>query len=296
MRDEERHRSQNPRVGEGYYYLQGRTPFWREPWPSNWKVTTPWKFGTQHDHRELQHQLKNLTLDVFNGDRESYPQWQSMFFKTVHVLDMDVDIKYNWLMRHITEDIKRELIRGISHSASKYCFAVSRLEQTYGSNGMEVANALSRLLSLKPFRVHETSKAVEFGQLLQGYICACDEKHEAIAVQSVMPSLLATIPREWLRDYFKWTQDERTEENPETLYAHLKPIIDTEKRVSKIWNLRTPSPTQDRSKFVTSKNFKARKTEDAGFSWRDKHQGNDGMPLLRRTTSLKKVPQILSGI
>ena len=71
----------------------------------------------KHDHRELHQQLKTLTLDVFNGDKESYPQWQSMFFKTIHVMDIDVDIKYNWLMRHVSENIKKELIRGISHSA-----------------------------------------------------------------------------------------------------------------------------------------------------------------------------------
>ena len=119
---ENEHRNKNPKAGEGYHYLKGRTPFWREPWPNRWAVVKPWEFEMHHDHRELQQQLKNLNLDVFNGDKESYRQWQSMFYKTIHVMDLDVDIKYNWLMKHVSEEIKKELIRGISHSASKYCF------------------------------------------------------------------------------------------------------------------------------------------------------------------------------
>ena len=47
MDDEDRHRASNPRAGAGYYYLQGHTPFWREPWPRNWKVTTPWEFENE---------------------------------------------------------------------------------------------------------------------------------------------------------------------------------------------------------------------------------------------------------
>ena len=84
---------------------------------------------------------------------------------------------------------------------------------------MEVATTLAQLRSLRPFRNYETKKAVEFAQRLQGYICACDENGETIPDQSVMPDLLGTIPREWLKDYLSWIKEEKTEINPETLYA-----------------------------------------------------------------------------
>ena len=259
IQEEERHLSRNPRAGEGCYYLQGHTPFWREPWPSNWKVAVPWEYAMQHDHHELQQQFKHLTLDVFNGDKETYPQWQSMFFKTVHVLDMDVDIKYNCLMRHVTEEIKKELIRGISHSASKYCFAICRLEQAYGMDGMQVATTLANLLSLKPFKSYESGKALEFAQHLQGYICACDENNETVAVQSVMPKLLSIIPRDWLKDYLSWTEKAPTEENPETLYAHLRPIVELEKKMLQYDCIREMSPVKEHCKFTSSKMIRKEK-------------------------------------
>ena len=120
---------------------------------------------------------------------------------------------------------------------------------------MQVATTLSRLLSLKPFRSNETRKAIEFAQRLQGYICACDENEETVAVQSVMPTLLSIIPREWLKDYLTWTESEPTEENPETLYAHLRPIIDMEEKMLKYDHMRETSPTKERKKVQRWKTF-----------------------------------------
>ena len=228
---EEKHENIQPRVGNGYHYLQGRTPFWREPWPKAWRVVKPWEFVHKHDHQQLQLQLETLKLEVFNGDRETYTQWQKVFYKTIHIQDMDIDLKYNWLMRHLSEDVKQEMTRGIGHAQSKYCMVICRLEKTYSVIGKEVDITMDSLTALKPFKSNETKRAVEFMQRLQGYLCACDEADESPSNRSVMHVLRGIIPREWWRGYISWIKSVPTGENPETLYAHLEPIVDVEEEM-----------------------------------------------------------------
>ena len=58
LRREEAHRASLPRPGDGAHYVRGNPPFWRQPWPSNWKVPKPWEFAKLYDQAEMQSQLK----------------------------------------------------------------------------------------------------------------------------------------------------------------------------------------------------------------------------------------------
>ena len=228
---EDEHRAGLPRTGEGFHYLAGETPFWRQPWPRNWKVVKPWEFSTQYDHKDMLQLLKNLQLAMFDGDPEAYPQWQCMFYKTVHVQDMDVDVKYNYLIRHLSPKVKAFAIRGVSLSKSNYCHAITRLEKKYGAGERQIELSMARLTSIKPFLPQETAKAEEFLQRLQGYLDESGGTLSRETAQTLMPTLRQIIPQAWLREYLKWAEMEKTQTNPATLLAFLTDLVDLEEEL-----------------------------------------------------------------
>ena len=231
LQKEDEHRAGLPRVGEGFHYLEGDTPFWREPWPDNWRVVKPWEFTQRYDQRDMQQQIKNLQLAQFDGDHETYPQWQCVFYKTVHVQDMDIDVKYNYLIRHLSPSIRAFAVRGVSYSSSKYCHAITRLEKKYGAGERRLEKSMARLRALKPFQKHETARAEEFVQRLQGYLDESGGDFDELAAQTLMPTLRAIIPPEWHREYVDWVRTAKTVTNPETLLAHISGVLDREEEL-----------------------------------------------------------------
>ena len=228
---EDEHRAGLPRTGEGFHYLAGATPFWRQPWPAKWKLVKPWEFAIHYDHKDMLQQIKNLQLAVFEGDPETYPQWQCMFYKTVHVQDMDVDVKYNYLMRHLSPKVKAFAIRGVSLSKSNYCHAITRLEKKYGPGERQIELSMTRLTSIKPFLPQETAKAEEFLQRLQGYLDESGGSLSRETAQTLMPTLRHIVPQIWMREYLRWVETERTESNPATLLAFLTDLMDLEEEL-----------------------------------------------------------------
>ena len=231
LQREDEHRAGLPRVGEGFHYLEGATPFYREPWPEGWRVVKPWEFSQRYDQRDMQQQIKNLQLAQFDGDHETYPQWQCVFYKTVHVQDMDIDVKYNYLIRHLAPGVRAFAVRGVSYSSSKYCHAVTRLEKKYGAGERRLEKSMARLRALKPFQKHETARAEEFVQRLQGYLDESGGNFDELAAQTLMPTLRTIIPPEWHREYVDWVRTVKTVANPETLLAHISGVLDREEEL-----------------------------------------------------------------
>ena len=244
---EDEHRAGLPRTGEGFHYLLGETPFWRQPWPRNWKVVKPWEFSAHYDHKDMLQLLKNLQLAMFDGEPEGYPQWQCMFYKTVHVQDMDVDVKYNYLIRHLSPKVKAFAIRGVSLSKSNYCHAITRLEKKYGAGERQIEMSMARLTSIKPFQPQETAKAEEFLQRLQGYLDESGGTLSRETAQTLMPTLRQIIPQTWLREYLKWAEMEKTQTNPATLLAFLTDLVDLEEELKECRGVaRAPAPVPTR--------------------------------------------------
>ena len=131
---EDHHRELYPpsHNGEGLHYLRGQPPFWRQPWPSRWRVVKPWDFSMHYNHHDMRQLLLYPELTVFEGKRKSYPLWQKMFYLSVHVQDIDVVRKYNLLLKYTSEVVRMNITEGHSYSQLAYCLAINRLERCYG--------------------------------------------------------------------------------------------------------------------------------------------------------------------
>ena len=241
LEEEEKLKASNPEPGQGFYYLQGDPPFWRRPWPAEWRVPAPWEFDKLYNHRDLQKQLHKLPLDKFEGQTNMYRQWQRTFYKMVHVQDMDDDIKLNFLSRNVSLEVKERIMDSLSCTQTDYCMAVARLEQIYGVDSRRPERQSERLTACKPFLKHELRKATDFLHKLQGYVGSALERGVPSAGVDLMPVLKRIVPSDWLEGYVLWVQNTKTVENPETLYAYLKPIVDTKIELQPYTASTTPS-------------------------------------------------------
>ena len=224
---EEDYRLQDPEPGQGFHYLQGEVPFWRKPWPANWRVRQPWEFARYHNHHDLQKLLKAMPPKVFDGNKNSYAQWQRSFYKVVHIQDLDVDHKFELLCRSVSDQVQETITIGMAFETVDYCMAVSRLDNVYGAESRRPDRASELLTACKPFSKYDIRKATDFIHKLQTYVQLAMTRGQGTAGTDLMPTLKRIIPNEWLEDYVHWTQTTITAENPETLFAYLKPIVDT---------------------------------------------------------------------
>ena len=258
---EERHWNTVPRPGQGYHYLLGDTPFWREPWPLNWQVCKPWEFEDRYNQMEMQQRLKNIQLKIFRGDHDKYTGWQRVFYKVVHVQDMDVDLKYDYLTGCLSESVFADVTANLDYTQSDYCMAITRLEETYGVKGKRTEKCSRALVACAPFAVTDLKRATDFLRKLQGYLSACAQAGESSNNFNLMADLKRITPQAWVEDYTLWTKRSRTEESPESFYAHMRPIITNKLEQQKysigpspsrklakpskpIRTARTPSPTK----------------------------------------------------
>ena len=264
---EERHWMTVPRPGQGYHYLLGDTPFWREPWPSNWQVCKPWEFENRYNQIEMQQRLKNVQLKIFRGDADKYTGWQRVFFKVIHVQDMDVDLKYDYLTSCLSENVFAEITANLDYTQSDYCMAITRLEETYGVKGKRTEKCSRALVACPPFAPSDLKRAVDFLRKLQGYLSACAQADEPSNNFNLMGDLKRITPQPWVEDFTLWAKRTKTEESPESFYAHLKPIINNKleqqkygsgpppsKKLAKpVKPVRTPSPTKQPKKIPPAK-------------------------------------------
>ena len=224
---EDDYRARNPEPGQGFHYLQGDVPFWRKPWPPNWRVRCPWDFTRFHNHQDLQKLLKTMPPKVFDGNKSAYAQWQRSFYKVVHIQDLDVDHKFELLCRSVSDQVQEAITIGMAFETVDYCMAVSRLDNVYGAESRRPDRASELLTACKPFSKYDVRKATDFIHKLQTYVQLAMTRGQSSAGTDLMPTLKRIIPNEWLEDYVHWTQTSDTAENPETLFAYLKPIVDT---------------------------------------------------------------------
>ena len=224
---EEEYRLQGPEPGQGFHYLQGEVPFWRKPWPPGWRVRCPWDFSRFHNHHDLQKLLKNMPPKVFDGNKNAYAQWQRSFYKVVHIQDLDVDHKFELLCRSVNDQVQEAITVGMAFETVDYCMAISRLDNVYGAESRRPDRASELLTACRAFSKYDVRKATDFIHKLQTYVQLAVTRGQSSAGTDLMPTLKRIIPNEWLEDYVHWTQTSGTAENPETLFAYLKPIVDT---------------------------------------------------------------------
>ena len=156
---EEEHRCTIPKPGDGAHYLKGDPPFWRQPWPANWQVPKPWEFAENYDQKEMQQILKNPDLTEFSGHKPDYAQWQRMFHQAVHVQDIDVNRKYNLLLKYISPTVKSSITGGLGRSPNDYCFAVVRLERNYGLGTQRPETEVESITTFRPLTDRDLTRA-----------------------------------------------------------------------------------------------------------------------------------------
>ena len=223
---EEEHRLSLPRPGDGLHYLNGSPPFWRRPWPENWRVHKPWEFARVHNHQELTQRLKYPVLTEFDGDRDAYPQWQRLFYQTIHVQDMDDETKYGYLLRYVTNGVKQIIIDGLARSKSDYCFAVIRLERHYGARSWREDESAEMLNNFRPFPPYDLKRANEFLRKLEGYMSSEAGSSPDAARQTVMSAVRRVLPREWVESYYKYARSTKTQISPQTALDYLRQEIE----------------------------------------------------------------------
>ena len=223
---EETHRAAFPRPGEGVHYLAGSPPFWRRPWPANWRVHRPWEFTRVYDHQELTQRLKYPVLSEFNGDRDAYPQWQRLFYQTVHVQDIDDETKYGYLLRYVSSAVKQIIIDGLGRSRSDYCFAVTRLERQYGASSWHEDEAAEMVTTFRPFPAYDLKRANEFMRKLEGYLSSDAVGTPEVAERTVMPAIRRILPHEWVEGYYKYSRQNKIAMTPHTALDYLRTEIE----------------------------------------------------------------------
>ena len=129
----------------------------------------------------------------------------------------------------------------LSGTQTDYCMAVARLEQIYGVDSRRPERQSERLTACRPFLKHEMRKATDFLHKLQSYVGSALERGVPSAGVDLMPVLKRIVPADWLEAYVLWVQNTKTVENPETLYAYLKPIVDTKIELQPYTTSSTPS-------------------------------------------------------
>ena len=221
---EEEHRNTLPKPGDGAHYLKGDPPFWRQPWPPNWQVPKPWEFAENYDQKEMQQILKNPDLTEFSGNKQDYAQWQRMFHQAVHVQDIDVNRKYNLLLKYISPTVKSNITGGLGRSTNDYCFAVVRLERNYGLGTQRPETEVESITTFRPLSDRDLSRANDFMHRLESYLSRTPVD-AVVATQTVMPAIKRILPNPWLDRYYSWIEDHGAAANPHTVLNFLRPFL-----------------------------------------------------------------------
>ena len=226
VRREEEHRAGFPRTGDGAHYLRGDPPFWRQPWPENWRVAKPWEFARLYDQNEMRTLLKHPDLSEFNGNKDDYAQWQRRFKQTVHVQDIDINQKYSLLLKYIAPSVKASITGGLGYSDLDYCFAVSRLERNYGLGVRRPETEVESITTFRPFGPQDLRRANDFVHRLESYL-GRGQVDPAVATLTVLPAIKRVVPNTWMEDCYRWVQNNNMAFNPHTVLNYLKTLLDT---------------------------------------------------------------------